>query len=430
MHPRDTQEWEDIDSDGPAYDSSGYDSSDFEDQMFALSNFNPYGIEMGDMCDGMFNEVYNGMYSGGGITNFGYDMFDDFDDQSQSDAFGFGSQGSSFSISIDDGERNDNEGGRGIRFLGKPLPTKVSDEKEKDIKRHLAILRTNRQIYNEASALLHSDLTIVVQPGDTLTDTPGNAIVKRSEKLWRHAPSNRLPSTKFNGQTVYTTPSLDGVLEPHVFAQFEKISFFGDFEFYLDRDAPSLHINDDLRASAKDERMFASYLTAVKNITRWCENPLPTGRADNGLRETLQDVADITISRVVITQPSVADVVQKFVDLLSVSPVIRHLEFILDVEVECSNDSKSIDYDYLDSEHKAKLDEKCCVADERATELVLEAGILDPLRNLSNVMNFSLVIETLGRGNDFMKPSKKHLKIIQDLKNTIERNWVVKHSSH
>ena len=407
-----------------AYDNSGYLSSDIEDEMLALSSFNPYGIEMGEMCDGMFNEVYNG----GGIAGFGCNIFGDIDDQS--DAMNFDSPHSSFSNSINEGEETHAEGGRDYRFLGKRLPVKVV-EKEIGIKRHLAILCTNRQIYSEASALLHSDLTIMVQPGDALTDKPGNAGVEPSEKLWRHAPSTRLQLATFNGQTMYTTPSLDGVLEPHVFAQFEKISYLGVFDFSTSDGVPTLHINDDLRACAEDEHKFVSYLTAAKNITRWCEDPLPAGRSANGRRETIQDVADITISRVVVTQPSIADVIQKFVDLLSNSPVIRHLEFALDVEVPCNSSAENlVDYDDGDSEQEAKHDEKWCVADERATELFLEAGVLDSLRTLSNVMSFSLEIQTWGRDGEFMKPKKKHLKMIRDLKNAIESNWAVKHGSH
>ena len=387
--------------------------------MLALSDFNPYGIEMGDMSDGMFNEVYNGMYNGGGITGSGYGMFGDSDDQS--DAIDFDLPFSTFI---------DNEGGRSTRFLGKSrllgksLPTRVKEMKPK---RHLAVLRTNRQIYNEASTLLHTDLTIMVQPGDALIDTPGNAVVERTENLWRHAPSNKLHSAKLNGRKMYTTPSLDGVLEPHVFGQFRKISYDAVFDFFMDDDAPSLSINDELHACAEDEHKFVSYLMTTKSITRWCEDPLPAGRADNGLRETLQDVADITISRVVVTQPSIADVIQKFVTLLSNSPIIRRLEINLQVGVTCSNDTGSIDHESIDSEHEGKQDEKFYVADERATELFLEAGVLNSLRSLSNVMSFSLTIETIGRTGESMKPKKKHLKIIRDLKSAIERNWVVEH---
>ena len=423
LRPIDTQEDKDSDWDDSAYDSSDYGGLDFYDQMLDDSMFNnPYGIEMeDDMSDGMFNALY----AGDTITGFGHGMFGDFDHQS--DTMGFGSPGLPSSIPIDDGEESVNEGGRDTRSLVKSLPTKVNNKNEMEIKRHLAILRTNRQIYDEASALLHSDLRIFVKPGDALIDTPGNAVAERSRKLWRHAPSNGLHSAKISGQTVYNTPSLDGVLEPHVFAQFEKISYTGHFDFLMDRDAPGLHIDDDLRACAEDERMFVSYLTATKSVSRRRKGPLPAVRADNGFRAAIQDN---TYSKVVVTRPSVADVIQKFVDLVSISPVIRNVEFILDVQVICSNVMESMEYDSGDSEQEAKEEEKDYAADERATELFLEAGILDSLRTLSNVMNFTFTIETIGRGCEDMQPKKKHLEMIQDLKKAIESNWAVKHGSH
>ena len=313
-------------------------------------------------------------------------------------------------------------------FLGKPVPTQDDNEKEVGIKRHLSILRTNRQIYTEASTFLHSDLTIVMEPGDALTDTPGNPTVKRSKNVWRHAPSNKLPVTSTSGQTVYTTNSLDGALEPHVFARFERISLVGDLDFNLDEDAPTFYINDDLSASAEDEAEFLSYLTATKDTTEWCKNPFPPDRFDHGRHSKFQAVA---FSHVNVIQSSIADVIRRVVDLLSCSPIIRHLEFVLSVKVMCSNPDESIDSsDEEDSDTEAEGLEKDVAADERATELFLESGILDPLRSLSNVMRFSLKIEMLGGDYKSMKLKKKHLEIIGDLKKAIETNWVVKHGAH
>lgn len=65
-------------------------------------------------------------------------------------------------------------------------------------------------------------------------------------------------------------------------------------------------------------------------------------------------------------------------------------------------------------------------ANERATELFLESGVLNPLRDLSNVQTFSLMINTFARGGEFMEPKEKHLKIIGDLQAAIEKNWLVK----
>lgn len=137
-----------------------YGDSDSEDAMFDLDDFNPYGIPMGDMCDGMFNDVYN---LGGAMSmTFGNDMFDYGDDHSDDRGFD----------RMDDEDESENESG----------PSRGMFETEPMIKRHLAILRTNRQIYNEASVLLHSDLTLDVNPGDAVTDVPGNAVVKQTRR--------------------------------------------------------------------------------------------------------------------------------------------------------------------------------------------------------------------------------------------------------
>lgn len=381
-----------------------YGDSDSEDAMFDLDDFNPYGIPMGDMCDGMFNDVYN---LGGAMSmTFGNDMFDYGDDHSDDRGFD----------RMDDEDESENESG----------PSRGMFETEPMIKRHLAILRTNRQIYNEASVLLHSDLTLDVNPGDAVTDVPGNAVVKQTKKIWRHSPHMGLGMTDSNGQTVYKSCPLDGSVEPHVFARFERISYNAQFFFEGDDAAPCLFINDDLSVRADDAAKYVSYLTTAKGITRWFEDPMSGRPFYNGRRETLKDVADITISSVTVTQPSTAEIIQKFVDLVSKSPLIRHLEVNLDLEVRCENWIESLKWG-PDTEQTAKNDEKRDAANERAAELFIESGVLDSLRKLSNVKCFSLKVATVWIGETVMLQQQKHLNIIRDLKDVIEKNWAVKH---
>ena len=381
--------------------SDSWTDLDSEDDALVLGGFNPYGFPMGDMCDGMFNEVYNGYggYNGWGPLGFMGDISDP-----------------PSSISTDDESESDEEGSCDTNWFGK-------------VQRHLAILRTNRQIYNEASALLHSDLAIDVEPGDVSILVPGDAIVEQNRDVWSRDPSKSLGSTNTDGQRVYGSGLLNGIVEPHVFAQFEKVSYHANFCFKFISIAPSLHINDNFSIRAKDEAKFVSYLTTAKGTTRWFEEPVSGRPFDNGRRETIEDVAGITISSVTVTEPSSAEIVQKFVDLLSNSPLIRHLEVILNVQVghkDLEDLGWQSDYD-LDSEEEAMDIEKAKVADKRATELFLECSVLDSLRKLSNVKAFSLKIATEGRGDKVMEPRQKHLKIIRDLKEVIEKNWVVKH---
>lgn len=396
--------------DSGGYGTDCYGDSDSEDDMFNFGGFNPYGVAMGDMCDGMFNEVYNNY----GVMGFDEDMFDYMDDH----------------CSLDEEDDSENEGSHGTRLSEKKALSKRGLQTEPKVKRHPAILRTNRQIYNEASALLHSDLTIDMDPGDALIDTPGNATMDPTREVWRHTPVKGLGIGNVNGQTVYESSPLDGSLEPHIFARFERVSYNAYFDFNLDHAAsPSLYVNDDLSVRSEGAAKFVSYLTTAKGTTRWFEDPIPGRPFDNSPRETPQDVAHITISSVTATQPSTAEIILKFVNLLSISPLIRHLEFVLDIEARYNDSLDDLSWDSdneTDSERDATDDEKAAVANERATELFLESSVLDSLRTLSNVKCFSLVINTYGRGGEVMKPQQKHLKIIRDLKEVIEKNWVVK----
>lgn len=406
------------DDDDDMYDSSDYSDSYFDDEMDDLDHLSPYGIPMADMCDGIFNEVYNL----GAASVFG------------GERRGFGPLDISSSDSIDDGDES-SEDGRNTRLSNSQVTRKIDSKKEKRIKRHLAILRTNRQIYDEASTLLHSKLMIEVEPGDALTEYSGSAIVVPSKKVWRHAPFPGPFSRNVNGEPVYEGPLLDGSLEPHVFARYETIRYFCEFDLLVDNAAPRLYVDDDCSVRGADADELLSYLNTSKGTTRWVEDPLPNGRHDNGLRDTLKDVADITISRVTVIRPSiVTGIIQKFVDLLSSSLFVRHLEIVLDIGVGCSSVSENTDFsddssDDEDPEQEAKDDEKICVADQRATELLLESTVLNPLRSLSNVKTFTLTVDTLGRGDEVMKLGKKHLEIIGDLKEAIEKNCAVKHGT-
>lgn len=409
------------DTGSDSLDSDVYDDSDFDYGMFDPDDFNPYGIPMGDMCDGMFNEVY----SLGGPTPFEDDMADYIDyQQHDSDTHGLDSWFKDFTDEENGSEPND-ENRQGGHHGNRDSRSSVFP-KESHTERHMAILRTNRQIYDEASALLRTDLTIEVEPGDVLIDNPGGVVVMPSGKAWRHDPFKGLGFTDTYGRTIYNSSALDGAVEPHVFAQFRKIQYKADFDFSA---APSLYVTDDMDVNAEDVARFASYLTTTKSRTRWFEDPLPGRSFDSGRRETLEDVADISISSVTITHPSTAEIVRKFVDLLSSSPFIHHLEFVIRTKVTCEQDTSSDSDDETDFEKAAKEERKWEVAYEKGTELFLESGVLNSLRDLTNVMCFSAKVATIGRGKTIMKLQQKHAKILLDLKEVIENNWRIKHGS-
>lgn len=424
------------DTGSESLDSDVYNDSDFEYGMFDPDDFNPYRIPTGDMVDDMFNEVY----SLGGPMPIEDDMADYMEYQRHvADTRGLDSWFNDFTDDQNghvSNDSTDDENGREVDHGMRDSKTSVFP-KEDNTKRHMAILRTNRQIYDEASALLRKDLRINVKPGDALLNHPASAVVKESGKVWRYDPFKGLGFTDTHGRTVYKSYPLDGAVEPHVFAQFRKIQYKADFDFQLDSAASSLYVDDDLDVSVEDAAKFVSYLTTAKSTTRWFEDPLPGHCFDSGRRETLEDVADITISSVTITEPSTAEIVKKFVNLLSNSPFIHHLEFVIDIKVTCeadtdSDSSSDSDSDSDSESDSGKVEKKvlmCRIAYEKGTELFLESGVLNSLKELTNVMCFSPKVATIGRGETPMKLQQKHVKILRDLKEVIEDNWRIKDGS-
>ena len=143
---------------------------------------------------------------------------------------------------------------------------KYGTDQELNVQRFPAILRTNRQIYSEASSLLYAELSLVLQPGDVLCMNTGKDIVKASERIWRHNPLYGIGSTNSSGQTVYAKPELDGVMEPHVLARFKKIIFEIELSWELealqnlrDQTVPSLFVNEDLTVNPDDEAKLLAF---------------------------------------------------------------------------------------------------------------------------------------------------------------------------
>ncbi|KAF4630165.1 hypothetical protein G7Y89_g7981 [Cudoniella acicularis] len=89
--------------------------------------------------------------------------------------------------------------------------------------RHLSILRINRQIYSETSSLLYSELRLLVKPGDIFCLRPDGDLCRPSKKVWRHNPLYGIGHKSVNGDQIYNTPKMDGLLEPHVFTRFQNV---------------------------------------------------------------------------------------------------------------------------------------------------------------------------------------------------------------
>jgi hypothetical protein len=124
---------------------------------------------------------------------------------------------------------------------------------------------------------------------------------------------------------------------------------------------------------------------------------------------------------------------QDFVKLISLSPVLISLEIALEIEIMANSNLRMEDEDEDDDEDderqkatELKIDRLMAVANERATEIFLDSGICDPLWTLRNVKNFSLnfgFIRDEEAGEEEYKPLPRHVKLIKKMKEKIETNF-------
>ena len=133
-------------------------------------------------------------------------------------------------------------------------------------------------------------------------------------------------------------------------------------------------------------------------------------------------------------RPPVSDICQQFVNVLVKSPYISHLDVCLGAEIVAAFDADSEEEEGDEDEESvesANMIEECEARKEnagtkRGMELILEAGVLSPLKQLENVKRFSLSFDMLPCNDVEFEPKHKHLDIIRDLKKTIEGNFVAK----
>ena len=309
-------------------------------------------------------------------------------------------------------------------------------EDEYKIHRYPTILQTNRQIHNEVSIFLYSTLVMEVRPGDVIFAKAWDGIVEPSNKIWRSCPTHVAPKSSITGKEIRYS-KLGGTMEPHVFAKFERIVFSADFNFDLEgedgRAWPTLFVDDQFRTSQEDEERFTSCL--------YGEGP---------------------------STPPVSDIFQEFVNVLVKSPYISHLDVCLGVKIvaafdidseegeeeeeeeeededeedrdeedgveeyedEEDRDEEEDDEDEENLERADRIEEcearKENAATKRGMELILEAGVLNPLKQLENVKRFSLSFDVLPCNDVEFEPKHKHLGIIRDLKEAVEGNFLAK----
>lgn len=158
----------------------------------------------------------------------------------------------------------------------------------------------------------------------------------------------------------------------------------------------------------------------------------PPSRVNDNYHTSRKDEATFTslLSGAGSNRPPVSNILQHLVDALLLPPYISQLDLSLSVKVEPAFD---IDDDKADGEEGSdegaegqdeKEERKMSVANERATELVLKAGVLDPLERLENLRLLGLSLVLLQcEGIPFSGLGK----MVRELKGVVEGKFVAKH---
>ena len=254
----------------------------------------------------------------------------------------------------------------------------------------LAILRTCRQVYAEASPLFYSMVEVVLTPEEVVDLHDEEEIIEKNIVRKRIRPDyiRHFLDTHYE-EGIFETLSLASLLDSATFTRLERICFDANYNFLIIGDSPSLYVDEDFHTSPNDEAKLISFMKRTRTV-------------------------------------------ENFVSLLATLPRLRRLILRLAIQVK---HQMGVDPDDEEDDEADSVDfEKMDVANERATELFIECGMLDPLRKLSNVQNFDIKVQTKACKSDgyrdIMVLKPKHASIIQDLKDAIEHDWTARSSIH
>ena len=279
--------------------------------------------------------------------------------------------------------------------------------KEFEIRRFPAFLCTNHQIYDEASRLYFSNLEIHLAPAYVLS------MALNSTEIAVAPGSNLKPIL-----------NLDGVMNFDALVLFKKITFDIDF-----------HCRHTWLLGAVEAELWKNDFSLVNNT-------MPRLFVDKNLTVDPDDAAKL------LAFYKRSKIIHHFVNIISNSFGLTRLVITLhtsvfaeyDIDSNSDGDPDPESYD-IDSdpdmdpdlnddadevESTLKYDLMTGVANERATELLLDSGLLAPLEKLSNVQSFQFAFKTLDRNRELYKPTAKHLELLVDLKRKIERNYSVR----
>lgn len=258
---------------------------------------------------------------------------------------------------------------------------------KKESMRYPTILRANRQVYNEAVSILYTETILCMEAGAIFCLRPEADLGSPSKKIWKHNPLEYHGETNSKGNPKYNMSILDGRMEPHVFARFERI------EIYIDLD---LSGGDLMVAQVEIDENFNIDADDIKNYT-------------SIIRRTnlFKDLA-IVLAR---------------------SPVLKSLQLDLSVEVDVAypmNIPESEDEDE-DDELDTLEDQYMLKVNNLATDILIESGLLDPFKLLSNIEMFDLkasdvdILNPKFSGDMYRKLAPRTARVVQELKQAIER---------
>ena len=242
-----------------------------------------------------------------------------------------------------------------------------------------AILQTNRAIYAEAAPELYTQTIFSIKSSDNVCVSDretSHGMEKGRARVWRHHPLRGMGYRNARNLQAHTSDTMRGHVEPHVFAKFESLNCYANLDLVNKNPKSCLRFDKGHRFMVEDETKFGATLRQ-------------------------------------------SDVIRNLVSLLSNWPFIDNLYMMVAVHL-------MLDYvstrRYLTKEEDALLykenSERKSATDDRAWELFLDNDMLAPLETLSNVRRFKLrpVLP-------FSQPQQHYMKMIQDLKEKIERNW-------
>ncbi|KAG0647648.1 hypothetical protein D0Z07_6714 [Hyphodiscus hymeniophilus] len=207
---------------------------------------------------------------------------------------------------------------------------------------------------------------------------------------WKHSPLKGIGKEYESGMVFYATAQLQGDVEPHILAKFQRILLDAHFD-ESDTGSLELWIDDDTHIIREDDA------TEFKNLL------------------------------------NSSSIFKDLVKILSNPPCITHFEIQLEVKVIATSnliiEAEDLDDilgegDEEDQEMEIKVDRIIEIANFKATELFLDSKIMKPLLKLKNVANcsFKFGFQDFPEEEGY-KPPTKYVKVLERMKDKIEGNY-------